>query len=192
MMLSKIFEGRISEVIATTESRDGRVNAAPLGIIKENGYYVKIFKSKTLENVRQMGRLAANITDDPILFVMTALGNLEPRHFSRFRGFPVLRAANAWILFECSVSSEMPEFSEFKLKPVALKIRKRGVRAVNRGRNAVIEAAVHATRYVLAEGAEREELKKLIDYYNKIVEKCGGTAEREAMRLLYTRIAPVW
>ncbi|MHC1579142.1 MAG: DUF447 domain-containing protein [Candidatus Alkanophagales archaeon] len=192
LRLSEIFEGRISEVIATTKSRDGRANAAPLGIIRENGYRVRIFRSRTLENVRQTGMLAANVTDDPVLFVMTALGDLEPQHFSRFRGFPVLRAADAWVLFKCSVSGETPEFSEFRLKPVALKVRRRGVRAVNRGRNAVVEAAIHATRYVLTEGVEREELKKLIDYYSKIVERCGGAAEREAMRLLYEKIAPVW
>ena len=191
MRLSKIFEGKISEVIATTE-RDGVPNAAPLGIINENGYYVRIFKSKTLENVKRTGKLAANITDNPVLFVSAALGDLEPRHFRRFWGLPVLRAADVWVLFECRVLSEIQVFSEFKLKPVALKIRRRSVRAVNRGRNAVFEAAVHATRLVLARGEEREELKKLIDYYNRIVEKCGGAAEREAMRLLYEKIAPVW
>ncbi|MDL5502950.1 MAG: DUF447 family protein, partial [Candidatus Methanoperedens sp.] len=54
-----------------------------------------------------------------------------------------------------------------------------------RGSNAVIEATVHATRYVLL---KEQKYLDHIDHYNKIVQKCGGPDEKEAMKLLYDLI----
>jgi hypothetical protein len=56
---------------------------------------------------------------------------------------------------------------------------------VNRGFNAVIEASIHATRYVSLKG---KEYLRQIEYCNTIVRKCGGAREKEAMRLLYELI----
>jgi hypothetical protein len=184
----------ISEVIVTTKSASGEPNAAPIGIITvtnedENNYFVKLYKtSKTLSNVLETNNLAANVTDDAVLFVKAAFENLNEVHFSFFSGFPVLKEANSWIIFDCAFIEKTSESVLFQLTPLAVKINRKEVNAINRGLNAVIEAAILATRYALTEDKrEKEELKKLMELYADIVEKCGGRREKEALRILHEK-----
>jgi len=56
-----------------------------------------------------------------------------------------------------------------------------GLRPVNRGFNSIIEAAVHGTRYLRNRDPQ---LRALIDHHARLVRKCGGPEEREALDLL--------
>ncbi|MGB7532030.1 MAG: DUF447 domain-containing protein [Halobacteriota archaeon] len=191
----------ISEVIVTTQSVSGVPNAAPIGIItatnnnnskgkdeNENKYFVKLYKgSKTLSNVQETNKLAANVTDDAVLFVKAAFEHLTETQFSLFHGFPVLKEANSWILFDGAFSEKKSESGNFlfQLTPIAVKISRKEVKAINRGRNAVIEAAILATRYAITEDErDRAEREKLMALYARIVEKCGGRREKEALKIL--------
>lgn len=183
----------ISEVIVTTMSASGEPNAAPIGIITtinedENEYFVKLYEgSKTLSNVQETNKLAANVTDDAILFVKAAFENLNESHFSLFSRFPVLNEANSWIIFECTLIEKNRESGNFlfQLAPIALKINRKEVKAINRGRNAVIEAAILATRYVItADKREKEEIEKMMERYADVVAKCGGRSEKVAFGIL--------
>ena len=183
----------ISEVIVTTKPASGEPNAAPIGIIavtneNENKYFVKLYKtSKTLSNVQETNKLAANVTDDAVLFVQAAFEPLAETQFSLFNGFPVLKEANSWILFDCTFSEKKSESGNFvfQLTPIAVKTNQKGVKAINRGLNAVIEAAILATRNAITEdGRDRAEREKLMALYACIVEKCGGSREKEALKIL--------
>ena len=183
----------ISEVIVTTKSTSGEPNAAPIGIIavtnedeNENNYFVRLYKgSKTLSNVRETNKLAANVTNDAVLFVKAAFEPLTETQFSLFYGFPVLKEANSWILFDCTFSEKTRETFVFRLTALAVKTNRKEVKAINRGRNAVIEAAILATRYDITEGErDRTEREKLMALYADIVEKCGGSREKEALKIL--------
>ena len=81
----------INEVIATTEA-DGRINAAPIGIIRtEDRLYVRLFLgTHTYENVLANGWLVANITHDAWIFAETALEDLSSKYFCRREELPVL------------------------------------------------------------------------------------------------------
>jgi len=69
--------------------------------------------------------------------------------------------------------------------PCEVRIKRKEVKAINRGRNAVIEATILATRLGIAKDErENEELKKLMGRYVEIVKKCGGRREKEAMGIL--------
>jgi hypothetical protein len=82
----------ISEVIFTTISPDGIPNAAPMGLHNKDGMlFVRIYNSKTLENIINKPVAAANITDDPILFVQSALSDVGPERFEFLEDFPVLK-----------------------------------------------------------------------------------------------------
>jgi len=184
----------VSEVIVTTRSASGKPNAAPVGIITatnegENKHLVKLYEgSKTLSNVLETNKLAANVTDDAVLFVKAAFDNLSKAHLSFFSDFPVLKEAKSWILFQSVLVEKSSKYSLFQLTPITVKINRREVKAINRGLNAVIEAAILATRYyVTPDEQEKEELKKLIELYASIVKKCGGRREKEAIRILYEK-----
>ena len=190
-----ICEG-ISEVIVTTRSVAGEPNAAPIGIItilnedeNENKHFVKLYEgTKTFSNVMETNKLAANVSDDAVLFVKAAFENLNETHLSLFSGFPVLNEANSWILFKSAFVGKSGESSFFRLTPIAVKIKQKEVKAINRGLNAVIEAAILATRYAITEDKrEKEDMEKIMKLYADIVEKCGGHREKEALEILHEK-----
>jgi hypothetical protein len=175
-----ICEG-ISEIILTTISPDGVPNAAPMGLHRKGGrLFARIYNSKTLDNILSKPIAAANIVDDPVLFVQSALSDIEPERFEFVDGFPLLKDALGWIVFNCTCKKG-EKISVVELSVVKGKIIERKLQPISRGFNAVIEAAIHATRYAILK--ERKYLD-CIEYYNSIVKKCGGAREKEAMQLL--------
>lgn len=174
----------INEVIVTTISNSNRPNAAPIGLrIKRGLVSAKIYKNTTTyKNISETGALIGNIVDDPLLFITTAFSSLSKKHyvFKKNLSIPVLKQANAWVLFKCKIeSSEEPAL--IKLKPKRGEVVCKKVAAINRALYAVIEAAIHGTRY-RATGEER--YKELMEYYSTIVEKCGSNREKKALKKL--------
>lgn len=179
-----IYEG-ISEVIFTTLSPEGAPNAAPIGLHRKGSrLFARIYSSKTLDNIMGKPVAAANIVYDPILFAQSSLSDIEPEKFESVDGFPVLKDALGWILFDCRCKKS-ENVSVVEISPIKGKINHRKVQPINRGFNAVIEASIHATRYVVL---KEQKYLDCIKYYNTIVKKCGGVREREAMKLLYELI----
>jgi len=156
-----------------------------MGIHRENGrLFIRIFNSNTLTNILANLKAAANMVDDPVLLVKSALSDVEPDRFKFIDGFPVIKKALGWVIFDCTCRKG-ENISVVELSPVRGKINRRLIKPVNRGFNAVIEAAIHATRYV---GLKEEEYLRQIEYCNTIVQKCGGAREKEAMKLMYELI----
>jgi uncharacterized protein len=176
--------GGINEVIATTEM-SGRINAAPLGIIRDGeSLYVRLFLgTHTYENVLVNGWFVANISHDAWLFAETAIEDLDAEYFTRREELPVLREAEAWGLFKCEAFAS--DIIIAKVELVKGEVLRKDFRACNRGANLVIEAAVAATRYLaLRTDSYFEELMKM----QRIIDRCGGPREREAMDRLMDRI----
>lgn len=122
--------------------------------------------------------------DDPVLFVKSALSDLGVENFEAINGFPVLKNSLGWVIFDCTCNKG-ENVSMVEMIPVKGKILRKVIKPVNRGFNAVIEASIHATRYVNTKG---QEYLRQIEYCNTIVRKCGGPREAEAMRMLYELI----
>jgi hypothetical protein len=152
--------------------------------MKNGKLFARIYKSKTLDNIIEKPKACANIVDDTILFVQSALSDIGHEKFDFVEGFPVLKGVLGWIIFDCRIKKG-ENISVVELVAVKSKILQRKIKPINRGANAVIEATVHATRYVVLK--EQKHLDH-IDHYNSIVQKCGGPDEKEAMKLLYDLI----
>jgi hypothetical protein len=174
----------INEVIATTE-KNGVINAAPLGIIRDGeSLYIKLFLgTHTYDNVLANGWFVANITHDSWIFAETALEDLTQDYFDRRDGLPILKDAEAWALFKCE---PFPlDIVITKVELVKGEVLRKDFRAFNRGANLVVEAAVAATRYLaLRTDSYYEEIMKI----KRIVERCGGPRDKEAMERLMDRI----
>lgn len=169
----------------TTLSPEGVPNAAPIGLHKKYGkIFARIYTSNTLDNILRYPKAAANIVDDPVLFVKSALSDIELEQFKFVEDFPVLKNAQGWIIFDCKCNKG-ENISVVGLHLVKGKIITRKIKPVNRGFNAIIEALIHATRFLNLK--DKNYLEK-IDYYNTIIQKCGGAREKEAMNLLYELI----
>ncbi len=172
----------ISEVIATTSGPRGP-HAAPVGLRRSGGRATALLyrPSETLANVGSAGFLVANVVDDPLLFVEAAFRDL-PR--SRFRGTahgPLLRGAAAWVKFRARPVREEEERVTFALSPVEGRLVRTVHRAPNRGFHGVLEATVHATRYVIFK--DPALLRKIRDL-EPVVRKCGGPRELKAWNRL--------
>jgi len=188
---SSIIAGGINEVIAVTFDGSGRANAAPIGIINRSGRSrLVLFRgTHTLENVLGNGIFCANIVHDPVLYVKTAFEDIGSENFAeefadRDSGVPRfyrLKSAESYVLFKAVKTGESAESCIFELDFVSEKVIAPSVHPFNRGFAAVIDATVHATRYVISHSAE---LKELIDYDISIARKCGGERETEAVRML--------
>lgn len=176
----------INEVIATTTC-----NAAPIGIhFRNNTAHMILFRgSHTFENIQRDGWVVANFVQDPIIYVKTAFEDLTSESFVDETVGDLtmqrLTGADAWAAFTTTIERTTSESMI-----VSLSLRKEIIEdlifhPVNRGFCNIIDATVHATRYV----ENRDQaLKQLIDYHAGIIRKCGGKRELAALDLLMHHI----
>ncbi|MCK4937751.1 MAG: DUF447 family protein [Methanosarcinales archaeon] len=182
-----LWEG-INEVIVTTVSSDGKPNAAPIGIIRREGkLMVRVYNgSQTYSNIKETGLLAANMVFDLVLFVRSALSDVDDEVFEFIKtdngeDFPVIANCNAWMLFEAEYNSEDTVLVA-ELHPVNGTIRQQEIRPVNRAFNAVIEVAILATRYKVF---KNNKYLIQMESYNNIIYKCAGSTEKNAYDLIF-------
>lgn len=165
----------INEVIAITKG--DKLNTAPIGIIVENEESVfakaRLYASHTRRNVEKGSFLIANVISDAVLFALATFEDLGEEFFENLDP-PILKGALAYCEFK-------PKLKDFfvELELLNGKIVRNELRAVNRGFNAVIEALIFATRL----GINSEFAKRIKECY-KIIEKCGGKREKEAMEII--------
>ena len=174
----------INEVIVTTEL-DGVQNAAPIGIIRNgDSLKVRLFSgTHTYENILATGRFVANVTHDSWIFAETALEDVSPDTFVRREGELTLKDAEAWALFECHPFRTDIIITDIEF--IKGEVLRKDFRAFNRGANLVVEAAIAATRFLaLRTDSYYDDILKL----QRIINRCGGPREKEAMDRLMDRI----
>jgi uncharacterized protein len=205
-----ILQAGINEVIATTRDPvTGKSNAAPMGIIcRNNRIMLRLFHgTHTERNIRESGWVVANLTYDPMVYVESAFGDLSEEAFTECtetkesaecaktatgdstRTMPVqiptsmqrLRSCEAWEAFTTTVVSDNPETLVVELTPVAFGILSLQPHPPSRAFANIIEATVHATRYVMTRDPA---LWALIEQSAALVRKCGGREHTDALDLL--------
>jgi hypothetical protein len=178
----------IIESILTTMHADGTTNFAPMGVEwGEDRIVIKPFlDTTTFRNLRATGNAVVNLTDDVLVFASAAISNPQ------FAAFPaavvhgmVLEVACSWVeLTVLSIGATTPR------PRIEARVVHRGFRrqflGFNRARNAVLEAAILATRIHLI---DRHEIEGAFARLQTIVDKTAGPREHEAMALLTEYIA---
>jgi hypothetical protein len=196
----------INEVIATTAdpkttarpatgasnvvSNTATPNAAPMGIICRNGrIMMRLFHgTQTERNIRASGWVVANLTYDPMVYVQSAFGDLPEDAFQEITagsvgGMPMqrLRSCEAWEAFTTTIVSDNPETLVVELAPVASEILDLRSHPHNRAFAGIIEATVHATRYVVTRDPA---LWAMIEQAEETIRKCGAKEHVEALEVL--------
>ena len=172
----------INEVIATTEQ-----NAAPMGVIRhEKSLHMVVYlTSHTAQNLQTCSFVVLHITDDARWFVRTAFSDPDPEEYvlETCDGvfIPRLREIPSWIVCTCSIQNRTKEKLLVSLVPIRVVQPPHLFHPVNRGRNSVIEATVHATRYVQTKDPM---LRCLISFHLGVAQKCGDNTVKEAVDLL--------
>lgn len=171
----------IIETIFSTVDTSGRPNFAPMGILwGDELMTVRPFLvTTTYHNLVETYCGVANLTDNVLSFVRTALSDAQLPHFpaQQIRGV-VLEDACTWRELEVLSLGGDKERAEIRCRVVG-RGQLRDFVGFNRGRNAVIEAAILATRLHLHDAAE---VSSALERYEEIVHKTGGKQEREAMQ----------
>jgi len=177
----------IVESIITTMDAAGTVNFAPMGVEwGEREIIVKPFlETTTFRNLRATGVAVVNITDDVMLFARAAISSPQyPALPAEVVRGVVLEAACSWRELEVRSIDDTPPRSRIVTAVVHRGFRREFI-GFNRARNAVLEAAILATRtHLLPPEQIRDELARL----QVIVDKTAGPREHEAWRLLVEKI----
>jgi hypothetical protein len=173
----------ILETIVTTVDGQGTINFAPMGVEwGEETIVLKPFlETTTFRNLRDTGVAVVNLTDDALLFAQGAISS--PQFPSvpavMIRG-AVLEAACSWRELEVLGIDATPPRSRIDARVVHRGVTREFI-GFNRARNAVLEAAILATRtHLLPPEQIREEYARL----QIVVDKTAGPRELEAMELL--------
>lgn len=182
----------ILEGIVTTVSPAGEINVAPMGPVLPDGWsadhplerlVLRPFQSSTtFANLRAHTECVLHVTDDVLLLARAAIGTST---------LPSMRAAQVvrgWVLADCCRYYELRvvavDTSTERARMEAAVVHTGRVRdffGFNRAKHAVVEAAILVTRLHLLPAEEvRSELARLA----VLVEKTGGTQERQAFALL--------
>lgn len=177
----------ILEGLVTTLGPDGRPHLAPMGPAVDPGMTRLLLRpfltSTTYQNLVRHGEGVFHVTDDALLIARAAVGAVGE--------FPPVRPAAR---VRGSVLSDACRYYEFVVQgvdPAEQRVRidaevvaagtLRDFIGFNRGKNAVVEAAILATRFHLLPA---EEIAADFRRLRVIVDKTGGPAEREAMTFL--------
>jgi hypothetical protein len=167
----------VTESVVTTLGPNGRWNVAALGLFAGDPVTARTWgRTRTRRNFETEGGGYVQFVRDPVDFVDAACSIREEET-------PILQSADAWV----NVDSEAIEggiengtgWIEWELVPTDSAIERETVPTTNRGYYAVVEATVAASRLDV-EGYDTELLLDRIDYFESVVERCGGPRERTA------------
>lgn len=178
----------IVETIVTTLAADGVINFAPMGV--EWGEEIIVLKpfleTTTFRNLTAAGVAVVNLTDDAMLFAQGAISSPQfPSIPATVVRGAVLEAACSWREIQVSSVDATPPRSRIEGRVVHRGTRRDFI-GFNRARNAILEAAILATRtHLLPSEQIRDEFARL----QIIVDKTAGPREREAMELLTQYVA---
>jgi uncharacterized protein len=177
----------ILEGIVTTLNVDRSVNISPMGPrvdAEMRSFTLKPYRSSTTyQNLKRHGEGVFHVTDDVLLLAQTAVGQPSP--------FPplisamgidgyILAEACRWYAFRVSSLNDEHERTEIVVDVVDSG-RLRDFFGFNRGKNAVLEAAILATRTHLL---PPNEILAQFQFLKILVDKTGGEREQTAFHFL--------
>ncbi|SIO65960.1 hypothetical protein SAMN05444166_7904 [Singulisphaera sp. GP187] len=183
----------ILEGIVTTLDQAGTLNVAPMGPQVDAAmrrFILRPFQtSTTYRNLKASHEGVLHVTDDVLLIANAAIGRpVDPptRPAERVRG-RILTDACRYFEFRVIALDDREPRTTITVEVVA-QGRQRDFFGLNRGKHAVVEAAILATRTSIL------PLDEILADYGKLailVEKTGGADEREAFELLRDYVSDV-
>ena len=177
----------ILETIVTTQSPEGKVHIAPMGVHVEGmEMLVMPFRpSTTLENILATGQAVLNNTDDVRVFAGCLTGRRDWPLADSER-LPIKRLAKSL----SHVELKLVRVEEDELRPrlhcrVVHEANHAPFRGFNRAQFSVLEAAILTSRL---HRLPWSKLEAELDYLRIGFEKCAGEREREAWGWLMEKI----
>ena len=178
----------IFETIITTQSAEGRVHIAPMGIREENGSVILApFKpSTTLDNVIDSGCAVQNFCDDVRVFAGCISGAKRDWPTIAATAVAGVRLRDSLGHSELKLDRIEPDSQRPELYCKRVHNESHGAfRGFNRAQAAVIEGAVLISRL---DRLAPEKIDHEWDYLSIAIEKTAGPIEREAWHWLQEKL----
>ena len=195
-------KGQLYETIVSTKynrndslekvQKSPYLNAAPIGVLCKNATQIVLYLyegTHTLQNIKQGNDFIVNITQDPLLFTKSTLGDLSEDYFEYYNELPYLEDTDAF--FVCHVHeikdiTKKNELGSSNMSIVTANVEKivqinSPVNPLNRGIYAVIESLIHYTRLDLADDETKNSYWARIKEMNRVARKVGSSQEKEAL-----------
>jgi len=180
----------ILEAIVTTSNEDGSTNISPMGptVSSDVGGAIEEFQlrpfntSRTFANLKRTRCGVLHVTDDVMLFAMTAIGQ-KPENANLIDAESVAGKilAGACRFYEFKVGFIDATGARTNLNCSTVRQGKlRDFWGFNRAKHAVLEAAILATRL---DFLPKQEIEDSMNRLKVIVEKTAGEKEAAAMDL---------
>ncbi|WP_414468390.1 DUF447 domain-containing protein [Methanobacterium sp. ACI-7] len=184
-------KGLLYETIITTNNEE-LPNAAPIGVICKNNSEVVLYLyegTHTLENIKSNKRFVVNILRDPLIFVLSTIGELSADYFKEYKDGFFINSADAFGVFEVNNIKEVEKkdaISESKMNVVTasledIVINKENVQPLNRAIFAIIESLVYVSRINIVDEDTSNEYSKRIKEMSRLVTRVGGMEDKKAM-----------
>lgn len=173
----------IIESIVTTMNDAGAVNFAPMGVVwGEEEIIVKPYReTTTFRNLVANGQAVVNLTDDVLCFALGAIGKPTfPASPAEVVRGVVLDGACSWRELEARDAETDGPRARFRGAVVHRGVRREFL-GFNRARNAVLEAAILATR---TRFLPIDQILTDLERLQVAVDKTAGPREKEAMAIL--------
>ena len=173
----------IIETILSTLDAEGYPHFAPMGLLWGEEYMTvcPYRDTQTCRNLMATGCGVANVTDNVLAYVQTALYDaVLPGRPARVIDGVVFLQACSWRELEVVEKGGADDRAEIRCRVVHAE-KQHDFLGFCRAGNAIIEATILATRLHLV---ERNDVEEKMAGFEAIVDKTGGVIEREAMRLV--------
>jgi hypothetical protein len=184
--------GVILEGIVTTLDADGSVNISPMGPEVDESMTRLVLKpyqtSTTYRNLKRSGQGVFHVTDDVDLLARAAVGAPDPppemMPAAAVEG-RILCDACRWYAFRVASLDDRQERTRIECEVID-RGTLREFFGFNRGKHAVVEAAILATR---VEFLPAEDILSEFARLAVLVDKTGGDAEHRAFTFLRDHVA---
>lgn len=178
----------ILEGIVTTRNADDSVNVSPMGPRVDTDmlkFVLRPFQtSTTYKNLKRTGEGVLHVTDNVEMMAQAAIGKLLPPTLMSPKLLDtsglILADCCRWFQFRVTRLDDSAERTTIDCE-VAESGNVRDFFGLNRGKYAVIEAAILATRIGILPD---ESISSPLEELSILVDKTGGEAERRAFDLL--------
>ena len=173
----------IYETIVTTIDKENKPNAAPMGIYIDNDNFIIIkpfLESKTFENLWEQEKCVINISNDPRLFVLSALfkDELSEDSFISDKEFdiPILRQCkDSYFLVSVVQKDKELQKGYFKCKIKKKKLQPVNIFVFTRAFSLLLEILIHSTRIIefrkVGNSIEVDKLTKLVKEHASVIRR---------------------
>lgn len=190
------------EVIVTTKSREGVVNAAPIGLRfldeRLSSFLMIVYKgTRTYNNLLDTRKGVVNVTRDPSIFIKYLAGSKQTRlkeeiEDAELVDVPRLKNAEAYIEFKVEDFSEEAKKGYFYCAIVKAYKGIGIIEPYSRASYALIELAVNVSKIdpYLEQGLDISELLQAIVYSLRVLEKTSeGAFMKEQVKVLFSSLS---